>query len=75
MANSTLRPGRPSDAIIKLRQYALSEMDKPDRNIVVYKTPDFDLEHEQESSDSDVIVPTLHSSFNKHVGNGRGPIG
>lgn len=75
MANSTLRPGRPSDAIVKLRDAAIRDMEAPDLNVSSVRVPDFDYEHDSVNSHRPEEIPTFHGTDNPHVGNGRGPIG
>lgn len=75
MANSTLSPGRPSEAIIRLRQAAMKEMDAPQLNVRSVKQPAFDVEHDEASGNDIDQFPQYHGEFNPHVGNGRGPIG
>lgn len=75
MANSTLSPGRPSEAIVKLREAAMKEMDAPELNVRSVSLPDFDLDHSSSNGDDSLDMPQFHGTDNPHVGNGRGPIG
>ncbi len=79
MANSTLNPGRPSAAIVKLREAALKEMEAPELNVAPAPELTFDKEHDERarSGDSESLaeVPQFHGTNNPHVGNGAGPIG
>lgn len=75
MARSTLSPGRPSEAIVKLREAALKEMEAPDVNVRSVKLPDFDADHSSTNEDDSLNMPQFHGTDNPHVGNGRGPIG
>lgn len=75
MAHSTLHPGRPSEAIVKLREAALKEMDAPALNVRSVNTPSFDHEHDAVSSDQLTDIAEFHGTNNPDVGNGAGPIG
>jgi hypothetical protein len=75
MANSTLSPGRPSVAIVRLREAALKEMDAPDVNIRSARIPEFDQAHRSTNEDDSLAMPQFHGTDNPHVGNGHGPIG
>lgn len=76
MANSTLSPGRPSSAIVRLREAAMKEMEAPQRYVTKFNRPVFDHEHDVDSEfDESVGYPQFHGEFNPHVGNGSGPIG
>lgn len=75
MANSTLHPGRPSDAIVKLREAAIKDMEAPDLNVRRVWVTEFDHEHDSTNADRDKDIPEFHGTDNPHVGNGRGPIG
>lgn len=76
MARSTLNPGRPSAAIVKLREAALREMDAEDQNTSA-EDPDFEITHDagNYTHGNKSLVPDYSVSDNPHVGNGRGPIG
>jgi hypothetical protein len=75
MANSTLSPGHPSEAIVRLRQAAMKEMDAPQLNVKSVAGPSFDMEHDAEGGNDIDNFPKYQGDFNPHVGNGRGPIG
>lgn len=75
MANSTLSPGRPSAAIVKLREAALKEMDAPSMGVRSVSAISFDHDHDSENGDDLKDFPQFHGTDNPHVGNGRGPIG
>jgi hypothetical protein len=79
MANSTLSPGRPSEAIVKLREAALKEMDAPETNIRSVHELSFDHGHDEQSArideDAPMGTPVFHGTNNPHVGNGPGPVG
>lgn len=75
MANSTLSPGRPSEAIVRLRQSAMREMDAPQLNVRSVTGPKFDVEHDEAGGNDIDLFPKYDGEFNPHVGNGRGPIG
>lgn len=79
MANSTLSPGRPSDAIVRLREAALKEMDAPELDRKTVRELTFDTEHDEESASvseaSPFGIPVFHGTNNPHVGNGAGPVG
>ncbi len=51
MANSTLSPGRPSAAIVKLREAALKEMDAPSMGVRSVSAISFDHDHDSENGD------------------------
>jgi hypothetical protein len=75
MANSTLSPGKPSAAIVKLRNAAMAELDAPQLNIVNVSEPSFDAVHDEEPASGRTEFPRFRPISNPHVGNGRGPIG
>ena len=75
MANSTLSPGRPSAAIVKLREAAMKEMEAPELNMRSASIPVFDHAHGSSNGDDSLNAPQFHGTNNPHVGNGRGPIG
>lgn len=75
MANSTLNPGKPSDAIIKLREAALRDMDGPMLGVRSVRVPTFDHSHDADALDQETDTPDYETANNPHVGNGTGPIG
>ena len=75
MANSTLHPGNPSEAIVRLRDAAIRDMDKPQLNVKSVRAPSFDVDHEVINPDTSREFPEFHGTNNPDVGNGPGPIG
>ncbi len=75
MANSTLSPGRPSAAIVKLREAAMKEMEAPQMGLTQFHEPTFDHEHGPGNLETSNEFPQYHGANNPHVGNGSGPIG
>ena len=77
MANSTLSPGKPSEAIVRLREAALRDMERAPEGVSAHEDPSFDHAHSSATPAyrPEDHVPETPYGNNPHVGNGRGPIG
>jgi hypothetical protein len=71
------RPGQISDALLRLREKALEEIEAPDPMVRSGKEVIFDHAHTAESprvdEDYPKDVPQYDGPNNPHVGNGAGP--
>lgn len=74
--SSTLRPGKTSDKVQRLRNEALREMNAPDAGSFKAGVVSFDRQHDVTRKDFDMDypkdVPQYQGPNSPHVGNGSG---